>query len=124
MAKSSNGKYKIGDIITTFGRNLKIINKEYREVIARKNGKIYKNHRWVYEYQCINCGNTDWIVEYSLDDKQHCGCNACCCPPKKLVQGINDIATTNPWMIKYFDNPDDANKYFKFSKEKENMRIR
>ena len=39
MAKSSNGKYKIGDIIITFGRNLKIINKEYREVIARKKWK-------------------------------------------------------------------------------------
>lgn len=121
MAKSSNGKYKIGDIITTFGRNLKIINKEYREVIARKNGKIYKNHRWFYEYMCMNCGNTDWIVEYALDNNQHCGCNVCCYPPRKIVKGINDITTTDPWMIKYFANPNEASKYSKFTNSKADM---
>ena len=70
----------------------------------------------------MNCGNEDWVFEYSLSSKQNCGCNVCCMPPRKLVAGINDIATTTPWMTKYFSNPSDSKKYFKFSKEKVDMR--
>ena len=115
-------KYNIGDKIDTFERNLVIIDRKYVDNVRFKDGKRYNEHRKYYKYKCLNCNNEDWAIEYTLNDSQHCGCNACCYPPKKLVQGINDIATTNPWMIKYFDNPDDANKYFKFSKEKKNMR--
>ena len=115
-------KYNIGDKIDTFERNLVIIDRKYVDNVRFKDGKRYNEHRKYYKYKCLNCNNEDWVIEYTLNDSQHCGCNACCYPPKKLVQGINDIATTNPWMIKYFDNPDDANKYFKFSKEKKNMR--
>ena len=86
-----------------------IIDRKYVDNVRFKDGKRYNEHRKYYKYKCLNCNNEDWVIEYTLNDSQHCGCNACCYPPKKLVQGINDIATTNPWMIKYFDNPDDAN---------------
>ena len=33
------------------------------------------------------------------------------CKSFKVVKGYNDIATTAPWMIKYFSNKDDAYKY-------------
>lgn len=113
-------KYEIGDIISTFDRNLEIIDKECREIISHKNNKPYKNHRLYYKYRCLDCGNEDWIIGYSLSS-QHCGCNACCSPPRKLVVGINDVGTTAPWMIKYFVNPSDSTKYFKFSKAKVDM---
>lgn len=122
IKKHTKSKYEIGDTISTFDRNLEITDKECRETIRYKNNKPYKNHRWYYKYKCLNCGNEDWIVDYSLSDYQHCGCNACCIPPKKIVKGINDIATTNPWMIKYFVNPDDATKYSKFSNARVDMK--
>lgn len=113
-------KYEIGDIISTFDRNLEIIDKECRETIRHKNNKPYKNNRFYYKYRCLDCGNEDWIVGYSLYS-QHCGCNACCIPPRKLVVGINDVGTTAPWMTKYFVNSSDSTKYFKFSKAKVDM---
>lgn len=120
MNTNKRNKCRIGDVISTFGRNIKIIDIERREIIRHKNKKPYKNHRLYYKYKCLNCGNEDWIIDYSLSSQQ-CGCNACCNPPRKLVVGINDIATTNPWMIKYFVNPSDSTKYFRFSKAKVDM---
>ena len=40
---------------------------------------------------------------------QNCGCPVCA--NKIVVTGINDIATTRPELIKYFNNPKDAQKY-------------
>lgn len=115
-------KYSIGDTITTHGRNLLIIDREYRHKIGYKNGKSYNMNRKYYKYRCLNCGNEDWITEYVLSDRMHCGCNACCTPPRKVVRGINDITTTAPWMIKYFkDGEDEASKYTKSSKENVEM---
>lgn len=119
--KHKQSRYEVGDTISNYGRNLKIINKEYKGIISKKNGSAYNNHRWYYQYKCLNCGNTDWIVEYALGGNQYCGCNVCCTPPKKIVTGINDIATTNPWMVKYFANPEDATRYSKFSNAKVDM---
>ncbi len=41
--------------------------------------------------------------------KQHCPI----CSGKKVVVGINDMATVAPWMIKYLKNTDDGFKYTK-----------
>lgn len=111
----------IGDKITTFDRNLMIIDRKYIDKILYKNNREYNLHRKYYKYKCLNCGNEDWIIESVLTTSQHCGCNVCCSPPKKIVNGINDIATTNPWMVKYFVNQEDATKYSKFSTAKVDM---
>lgn len=111
-------KLEIGNIINSYNRKLKIINREYRPKIAHSHGREFiSNEKW-YQYECLECGNKDWIVETALCDSQHVGCNACCHPPKKIVPGINDIATTAPWMVKYFENPEDATKYCKTTKQK------
>lgn len=118
----NNFKFNIGDKINTFGRNLIILDRKYIEKTENIKGKPCIKHQKYYKYKCLNCGNEDWILEYLIDGKQHCGCNACCHPPRKLVVGINDITTTAPWMIKYFPNgKSDAQKYFKNSKDKVNM---
>lgn len=40
------------------------------------------------------------------------------CANVRIIKGINDIATTNPELLKYFKNPEDAYKYHKGSKAK------
>ena len=110
---------EIGETVNTFGRNLVIIDREIRPKIAYKHGEPYNLNQKFYKYKCLDCGNEDWIVEYSLGEHIHCGCNACCHPPKKVVVGVNDISTTAPWMIKYFPNgTKDAQKYTKCSKDR------
>lgn len=110
-------KLEIGNIINSYNRKLKIINREYRPKIAHSHGREFtSNEKW-YQYECLECGNKDWIVETALCDSQHIGCNVCSTRPKKVVPGINDIATTAPWMIMYFGNPEDATKYTKTTKQ-------
>lgn len=106
-------KHEIGDIISDYGRNLTIIDREYKDGIQTKNGKEYNVHKKWYKYRCNNCGNEDWVIEYALINKQHIGCNACCVPPKKVVTGINDISTTATWMMKYIKNKEDAYTHHK-----------
>lgn len=102
-------KFNVGDIITSYGRNLKIIKRGYRET---SQGRVKE-----YHYKCLNCGNEDKIVEYSLDGAQHCGCNACCKSARKLTKGINDIPTTANWMVKYFPGGEEqASQYLKYSR--------
>lgn len=110
-------KLEIGNIINSYNRKLKIINREYRPKIAHSHGREFtSNEKW-YQYECLECGNKDWIVETALCDNQHIGCNVCSTRPKKVAPGINDIATTAPWMVKYFGNPEDATKYTKTTKQ-------
>ena len=102
-------KYDIGHTFTTFGRNLEIIDREYRSKDKVKNGKTYSaNEKW-YFYRCNVCGNEEWIYEYCLGDYMKTGCNVCGNARKKVAKGVNDISTTAPWMLKYFVNPEDAN---------------
>lgn len=91
-------KYNIGSEIN----GLKIIDREYRK---NKNGQNCK----YYQYQCEKCRNIDWIRESNL--KKGTGCNVCGLSPRKVIKGYNDIATTNPELIKYFVNQEDAYKY-------------
>lgn len=97
--------YDIGDIITDNGRNMTITNR-------------YKNERNVrhYKYVCNICGWTNGeISEYQLKKGVKCSC----CAHRTIVRGINDITTTAPWMIPYFQGGvDEASKYCKCSCEK------
>lgn len=52
-------KLEIDDIITSYDRNMKIIDREYRHKPIYKNGKTYNcNEKW-YKYKCLKCGNID-----------------------------------------------------------------
>lgn len=96
-------KYDIGDVVN----NIRIIN--------RHHDSIRYNHtvKW-YECQCENCGVNFDKSEYELDS----GCPVCCNPPKMVVKGINDIATTDPWMVPFFYNIEDAYTHTKRSNKK------
>ena len=88
--------YEIGDIIN----NLRITDRYFK----------YKgNDKKQYKYTCLNCGwDNGEISEPNLKLGKGCGC----CSGHKVVPGINDITTTDPWMIKYFQGgEDEASQY-------------
>lgn len=106
------GEFKI-EIGTTFKvdkRDLTIIDREYRESDKDYNLKYYK-------HKCNICGWSDdksWIIEYDL--LQGNGCS--CCAGRTVIEGINDIPTTAPWMVKYFQGGYDEAKQFTKSSDK------
>lgn len=94
-------KIEIGYTLKYDNIDMIIIDREYKK---NKNGK---NLKW-YKYKCNKCGYDEgWIEESSFIRGRGCSC----CAGKKVVPGINDIVTTDPWMIKYLENKDDAYKY-------------
>ena len=117
-------KIEIGQTFKDDKRNLTIIAREYKK---DKKGKQLK----YYKYKCNNCNfecgqywnsktkcyeNEYWISEYSLIKGSGCAC--CSDSPQIVVKGINDIATTNPELAKYFVNKEDTYKYNKSSNKK------
>lgn len=95
-------RYKINDIMLTGSSNIKILEQIN---IKQNNGIFIKS----YKYECLNCGNIDITSESNM--LKNSGCNVCCTPCKKILKGYNDIATTNPQLIKYFANVEDVYKY-------------
>lgn len=102
----SNYLFNINEIILDDNRHMIITNREYRK------DKNNSNVRW-YKYNCKKCGwEEGWIQEYMLT--RGVGCS--CCAGKTIVEGINDIPTTDPWMIPYFQGGyDEARLYAKAS---------
>lgn len=84
-------KYQKGQVIRDDHRNLRITD-TYVDFNKSKDKKYYK-------YECLNCGFKNGVIkEYGLIS----GIGCSCCAGKIVVNGINDIPTTNPWMINYF----------------------
>lgn len=104
-------KVKIGTDFKDDKKNLTIINREYRENPYSKTN----NWKW-YKYKCNICGwEEGWIEEGNLLKGQGCGC----CHGLIVVRGINDIPTTAPWMIKFFQGGyNEAKLYTKSSNQK------
>ena len=87
-------------------RNLEFnysIGEEIDNLIILDRFKIASTGQKAYEYKCKKCGNKDIITEWNLNKAigtSSGGCNVC--HGKKVLKGYNDIATTDPWMVKYF----------------------
>lgn len=98
-----NWKFNIGDTISDSKRDIVIVNRETRYMSTWKKPC---NEKWC-QYKCNKCGYIGWTSEKSLSEGKGClGCNG-----KIVVRGINDIATTDPYIISYLLNPEDAYKY-------------
>lgn len=105
--KTSNFKVEIGCTFKDDKRNLNILDKKYKN----KRLKYYK-------YKCNICGwEEGWIEESNL--LKGIGCS--CCSNRTIVRGINDMATTDPWMIEYLVNKEDAYKYTSRNPKKVHM---
>ena len=111
--KTNDFKIDIGTYFKDNKRDLIIIDRKYKPNSNGVNIKYYK-------YKCNKCGYTEgWILESDiLTNGNGCGC----CASKVVVPGINDIATTDPWMIKYLVDKEDAYKYSKYSDKKIEMK--
>lgn len=83
---------EIGTIFKDNKRDFIIIDRE------RRKDNSNSSREW-YKYKCNKCQNEDWIIKGRLFRGD--GCNVCCKTPQKIIKGINDIATTDPWMIPY-----------------------
>lgn len=59
----------------------------------------------------IKCDNNTHPDYRTQPDRFTRGGRCPLCTNKKIVSGINDIATTHPHLVKYFKNPEDAKKY-------------
>ena len=114
--------YNIGDNIKdqicVHKRDLTIKNRKCDDTLNKN-----RNNKW-YQYECNICGynsemDNTWINEDKLKNSGH-GC--ACCSGVKVIKGINDVATTTPWMVKYFVNIEDAYTHTKTSSKKALMR--
>lgn len=91
-------KYEVGTIVNGL---------EVLEHLKIKSNKFYK-------LKCIKDGYIHTKSESHL--KKNSGCPVC--DNKKIVKGINDIATTHPEYVKYFANIEDTYKYSHGSNKK------
>lgn len=117
--------YEIGDILEDKERKLCIINRK-RE---KNNSNCFRKY---YQVKCLNCGfdgfehyiggmlkKEYYVMENDLARKDERRVKCPCCNNRIVVPGINDITTTAPWMIDYFQNGhEEAKKYSKSSSEK------
>ena len=109
---------------------------EKRDVTVTDRKKIQsKTGQWCkyYKYKCNRCGfecgehysskdnkfkDELWILEGALNSQKQ-GCSCCCNPPQIVVEHINSLVVTEPWMIQYFQGGyDEAKLYTKSSNKK------
>lgn len=105
-------KYEIGKCIHDNKRDFVITNR-YKQDSVRKNGYIEKIKR--YNLHCNICGADVSLSQSQLDKGTQCPC----CTNKQVVIGINDIPTTDPWMIKFFPGGYDEQRITQVVVEKE-----
>ena len=104
--KTNEFKVDINTILKNEKRNLLITDKKIL-MINRKDGNI-ENQKW-YKYKCNKCGYDEgWIIEGALLKGNGCSC----CSGNTVMEGFNDIPTTAPWMVKYFQGGYDEAKLY------------
>lgn len=104
--------FNIGDVITDDKKDIIIIDR-----------KIINNRRY-YKFRCNKCGcESDYIFESKFTSKSNeVRCSACGKYKSKLVVGFNDIETTDPWVIDFLVDKNDACKYMSSQSKKILMR--
>lgn len=101
-------KFEIGENIKDEKRDMVITG---RYVEKNKKDNRYQKR---YYYHCNNCTYDGEIAEQNL---RLDGC--ACCARKIVVPGINDITTTDPWMIPYFQGGKEEAKLYLSGSNKE-----
>ena len=105
-------KVEIGTNFKDDKRDITITGREYKIRTRKSKNKIINVTDKIYKYTCNRCIWTEgYIEEYTLL-KKGSGCPVCCKPSKIVVEGINDIPTTAPWMVKYFQGGYDEAKLY------------
>ena len=110
--------YNIGDIIIAGNSKMEIIDRKYV-------------NKQMYRMRCVDCGydgkelynirskkfeNELWFDKTSLDNRT-AKCPICNKVNYKVVCGHNDIATTDPWMVKFFKNKENSKTHTAYSSD-------
>lgn len=113
---NNNDDLTVGTRFIDEKRDLTILGTEYKETFYTRNGNIKFYNGKYYKFKCNICGWSEGLI--SLKDlNKGVGCS--CCKGFTVVEGINDITTTAPWMVKYFQGGyDEAKLYTRQSKQK------
>ena len=110
-------KYNIGDFIEE--SNLDIIDKKTEKT---QSGYV----KSMYKYKCRTCGfdcGKHYVKGVEKDENWARKIKGCgCCNSYLCVTGINDIATTDPWMMPYFVEQNECYRYKSCSNAKTLMR--
>lgn len=97
---------KLGNILGKHTKDFKVKVGEVFDSLIITDRKYKKDDRSVdrkwYSYTCKECGYKGNIIESQLLNGTRCSC--CCYSSRVVVEGINDIATTDYWAVKYFPN--------------------
>ena len=97
--------YRLNQRIIDTKRDFTILDRKYDKKI-RKNGFEYIH---MYLIRCNKCGIDLWIPIGSIKNDDY---KCAVCNHKIIIKGINDISTTDPWMISYFPGgQEEASKY-------------
>lgn len=104
--------FKIGDIIND-REILEFSKKKVSPGSVKKRGEFEKS----YIVKCLICGTEKNITEASL--KRNAGCD--CKRGRTVIKGINDFASSRPYLVDYFKNKEDATKYSLNSNQKIEM---
>lgn len=99
-----------------------------RKYIKDKKGREYKYYKYTCEKCGFDCGkhysikekiykNELWVLESHLL-KHNVGCACCGHNSVVIVEGINDIPTTTPWMIPYFQGGYEEAKQYTYGSTK------
>ena len=121
--KKSKYEYEIGRRFIDYkpngkiARDLTIIGEEIKELehYSKKTNSIMIRKRKYYKYKCNVCG---WTEGEMRDDHIGRKVGCACCRGLTVVKGINDIATTDPDFVQYFENIEDTYKYVNGSNKK------
>ena len=98
--QSKNGHYKstysVGDIVKYKSQQYLILSVSYQTAM-NTNEQLLKYGHIQYYVKCLTCGATFYKPAYLVEKT---GCPIC--SNMEVFPGINDIPTTDPWMIDYF----------------------
>lgn len=101
-------KYNIGDVLVDDNRNLTITGRELKIRQCIINGENKERRDGWYSYHCNICGADTSTLSYLIETGTGCSC----CSNRTVVPGINDIPTTDPWMIPYFQGGENEAKLY------------
>ena len=96
--KSNNYKHNVGDIISNKNSSIEIL----KQIRINKTKTIRGNKKTIsekgYLVKCVKDGYEFEIFEYEISSGYGCPV----CTNRKVIKGINDIATTRPEIAKLF----------------------
>lgn len=95
-------EYKVGDVISN--------TKMSAQIVDILNTRKYRGQNTIfYKLKCLTCGCEFERDKYTAE-KREVGCPIC--TNRKIVPGVNDISTTDPWMVPFFQGGiEEAQKY-------------